>query len=210
MILIDKDIATIPARRPGRRWPSRGIRLPWLLGGLLLAVALYGSASAGSAESEVWLLVDGGSHELRVMRGTKPLQTFRGISIGRGGIDYKRRRGDDVTPRGAFTVRWITEDSRFHRFIGFDYPSQEYAARGVREGMIDPQTYRAIVNALELGEMPPQHTPLGGHLGIHGIGGGDPKVHATYNWTEGCVALTNEQVDQLAQWVRVGTRVVIQ
>ena len=53
-----------------------------------------------------------------------------------------------------------------------------------------------------------QGRPLG-QLGIHGVGMGDMKVHETVNWTEGCIALTNEQVRDLAKWVVVGTRVVV-
>ena len=52
-------------------------------------------------------------------------------------------------------------------------------------------------------------TTLGGLIGIHGIGKGDPRVHRDFNWTFGCVALTNEQIDQLRPWVRLGTRVVL-
>lgn len=178
--------------------------------GLILLLAVAGAGGLARADgSEVWLLIDGGSRELRVMRGDEPLQTFKSISVGRAGIDFKRRRGDDITPKGAFTIRWITDDSRFHHFMGFDYPSEQDAVRGIQDGVIDTQTYREIVTALEQGELPPQQTNLGGHIGIHGIGKGDPVVHTKYNWTEGCVALTNEQVDQLAPWVREGTRVVI-
>jgi hypothetical protein len=66
-----------------------------------------------------------------------------------------------------------------------------------------------VRRALRTNSVPPQNTPLGGFIGIHGIGIGDPKIHALFNWTEGCIALTNEQVDELAQWVHVGTPVTI-
>ena len=57
--------------------------------------------------------------------------------------------------------------------------------------------------------MPPQQTALGGHIGIHGIGAGDPRIHEDFNWTSGCIALTNAQIDDLAGWVRLGMRVVV-
>jgi lipoprotein-anchoring transpeptidase ErfK/SrfK len=56
---------------------------------------------------------------------------------------------------------------------------------------------------------PPQHTPLGGYIGIHGIGNGDTQIHETVNWTNGCVALTNQQIDDLETWVYIGMRVAI-
>jgi lipoprotein-anchoring transpeptidase ErfK/SrfK len=62
---------------------------------------------------------------------------------------------------------------------------------------------------VQAGKTPPQHTPLGGYIGIHGVGSGDPEVHRAYNWTNGCVALTNAQIDILAEWARAGTPVEI-
>jgi L,D-peptidoglycan transpeptidase YkuD (ErfK/YbiS/YcfS/YnhG family) len=50
---------------------------------------------------------------------------------------------------------------------------------------------------------------LGGAIGIHGIGGGSPDVHRRFHWTEGCVAVSNEQIERLAELVGIGTRVVI-
>ena len=59
------------------------------------------------------------------------------------------------------------------------------------------------------GRPPPHDTPLGGMIGIHGIGRGSLKVHRDFNWTEGCVALDNQQIHALARYVRVGMRVII-
>jgi lipoprotein-anchoring transpeptidase ErfK/SrfK len=76
--------------------------------------------------------------------------------------------------------------------------------------VIDVQTFDDIDFAVRHGRLPPQNTPLGGNLGIHGIGSGDSQIHSAYNWTEGCVALTNTQMDKLLQFVSLGTKVVIQ
>jgi hypothetical protein len=57
--------------------------------------------------------------------------------------------------------------------------------------------------------MPPQNTPLGGFLGIHGIGRGDIRIHRAFHWTQGCVAVTNEEMNALAHWIREDTRIVI-
>lgn len=67
----------------------------------------------------------------------------------------------------------------------------------------------AIRRAHKRGEVPPQNTGLGGLIGIHGIGAGDADMHREYNWTNGCVALTNEEIDRLVEWVDVGTLVEI-
>jgi lipoprotein-anchoring transpeptidase ErfK/SrfK len=47
-------------------------------------------------------------------------------------------------------------------------------------------------------------------IGIHGLGNGDPLIHEEFNWTDGCIALTNEEVDELASWIHLGTRVEVQ
>ncbi len=67
----------------------------------------------------------------------------------------------------------------------------------------------AILRAFQEQAIPPQETPLGGYIGIHGIGRGDPAIHQKFNWTQGCIALTNRQIDDLSKWVHVGMRVVI-
>ena len=61
----------------------------------------------------------------------------------------------------------------------------------------------------EGGRPPPQDTALGGYIGIHGVGAGDPAVHEDFNWTEGCVALTDAQIDALLRHITVGTAVEI-
>ena len=80
---------------------------------------------------------------------------------------------------------------------------------GCKEHRIDASEYRALRYDLDRGRPPSQNTSLGGQLGIHGVGRGDMKVHESVNWTEGCIAVTNEQLQELAKWVAVGTRVVV-
>ncbi|HSJ49561.1 MAG TPA: L,D-transpeptidase, partial [Gammaproteobacteria bacterium] len=95
------------------------------------------------------------------------------------------------------------------RFFGLDYPNLTHARAGLETGRISRAEFAAIRAALKQGVTPPQQTALGGLIGIHGLGDGDPVVHEDFNWTNGCVALTNEQMDDLAQWVYEGMRVII-
>ncbi len=154
-------------------------------------------------------MIDTSDQSLVVMQGDQDKQVFRNISVGRNGYTSDRHEGDGKTPLGVFRVAWINPKSRFHLFFGLDYPNQEYAEEALRRKLIDIDTYFTIRKALYRGELPPQNTPLGGNIGIHGIGFGNRLIHETTNWTEGCIALTNEQIDQLAQWVTLGTKVVI-
>ena len=130
------------------------------------------------------------------MNGDRPVESFRQIALGSSGAGIKFKRGDNKTPLGVFRVGWINDHSRFKTFIGLDYPNPDYAERALRERRIDALTYERIRAAWSKGRTPPQDTPLGGQIGIHGVGAGNPGVHsAGINWTSGCIALDNRQID---------------
>ncbi len=182
-------------------------------------VAAYGSAllllwgwcMPGLADEAPWIRVDTRAGMITVLQGDRVLQTFGGISIGRGGVAESRRRGDRTTPLGEFRIAWVKEQGgAFRRFYAFDFPRREDALRAWHDGRIDEAAYRSILRAHASGVPPPQDTPLGGYLGIHGLGDADPWVHRHFHWTEGCIALTNEQIDRLGQWMADGTRVVVE
>jgi hypothetical protein len=176
----------------------------------LFALALCAPAVAVASEAgEIWLQIDTGALELKVMRGDQVVQVFEDIAIGRSGTTKDKRRMDGKTPLGEFRISLVKNNSGFYRFFGFDYPRLDQADRALQRGDLPVDQYVAIRQAVRGRRTPPQNTALGGHLGIHGIGSGDPQVHEDYNWTNGCVALTNAQIDALTRWVRLGTRVVI-
>lgn len=181
---------------------ARRGKLFCLLLGCLLAEAVHG-------ETEPWLRIDTRERTVKVMQGNQALDVFEGVAIGRNGAGTKRKRGDKVTPVGVFRVGWINARSRYHLFIGLDYPNLDYARQAYQQKRIDGVDYFHIRVALEQGRVPPQDTPLGGAIGIHGVGAGNAWVHANFDWTDGCVALDNQQIWRLAQWVQVGTRVEI-
>jgi len=159
---------------------------------------------------EPWLLVDTRADQLKIMQGNRPVEVFHQVAVGSSGAGLKSRRGDNKTPTGVFRVGWINDQSRFKRFIGLDYPNVDYAERALREHRIDRTTYERIRAAWMNGHTPPQDTPLGGQIGIHGVGAGNPSVHnAGINWTSGCVALDNRQIEALRPWVKIGMRVEI-
>lgn len=178
---------------------------------LLLASAVHAAGADSVGPSPTWIMIDTKTLMLTVYSGnTQVLARFHNISIGSGGATTTRRAGDSTTPLGTFHVAWVNHHSRFHIFFGLDYPTAAYGARAYQLGIISQADYVAILGAARNGAMPPQETPLGGRIGIHGLGAGNPKVHRKINWTDGCIALSNADVDRLAKWIGVGTRVVIQ
>lgn len=182
-------------------------RFTGALFGLLVVCSL--SHAADGQGDETWLLVDTVNLKLMVMQGTMQVHRYDGIAIGRDGVARNKILGDQRTPIGSFRVAWISEDSRFHRFLGLNYPDRKRAWRAWENMKLEEGDWLAINSAHKNGKIPPQNTPLGGQIGIHGIGKGDPGIHEMYNWTNGCVALTNEQLDELMQWVHIGTRIEI-
>lgn len=157
----------------------------------------------------VWLLIDTEKLQLEVKRGDQTLTIFYNIAIGRNGAGFKTRRGDDVTPLGEYKIGWINAQSPFHIFYGLNYPSVENATTALEKKLISESEYNAIIYAHQHNQTPPQDTALGGRVGVHGLGKGDEKIHRLMNWTHGCVALTNSQLDELDRWIVEGMRVKI-
>jgi len=175
-----------------------------LAGLLVLLPAVFEVTAAG-----VRIFIDTDKRTLQVLEGDRVVATFNEIAIGRYGKTYFKMRGDNKTPLGNFRIGWIGKETRYHRFLGLTYPDMEAADRALVDGRIEEGQWQEIRRAVQAGKTPPQQTPLGGNIGIHGVGSGDLKLHREYNWTNGCVALTNEQIDILAQWAKIGTPVEI-
>ena len=170
----------------------------------LMAISKFAQADTG-----IWIDVDTTEHTLSVMQGDTVQAVFKNVAIGRYGTTWSKMTLDDKTPLGQFKVGWVNEKSRYYRFYGLNYPNLETAKRAFDENRIDEDTWLSIWRAKIRGKTPPQNTPLGGYIGIHGIGRGDREVHHQYNWTNGCIALTNEQIDRLGKWIKPGIMVNI-
>ncbi len=162
-----------------------------------------------AAQDAIRIVIDTKALTLKVLQGNKETLHLGNIAIGKYGTTIDRRKGDHKTPLGHFIIAWITDDTSYHRFFGLLYPGIEQADRALEAGALDQKTWNRISQALAAGRLPPQNTLLGGNLGIHGIGKGDKTIHEQFNWTNGCVALTNEQIERLSTWVKIGTSVEI-
>ncbi len=176
---------------------------------LLFLLLALSQPFAAASKSGIWLLVDTRKLTLDVNLGSVSLVRFKNIAIGRNGSGFKKRRGDDITPLGTYKISWINKKSRYKLFFGFDYPSKENTRKAFKLGLVEKNSYKRIINAHKQHRVPPQNTSLGGMIGIHGLGSADKKIHQTMNWTHGCIALNNTQIEQLKQWVKIGTVVVV-
>ena len=100
---------------------------------------------------------------------------------------------------------------RFRWFLALNYPSSGDADRAFKAGLISADTWADIWLADKRGERPPWSTALGGFVGIHGTGAGGRKgqLRLISDWTDGCIALSDRDIDELYQVIPVGTTVEI-
>lgn len=111
----------------------------------------------------------------------------------------KRREGDVRTPEGWYRTSdkpW----SSFYHAIYVHYPNAEDAAAGVALGLIDAPQQARILDALARDETPPQNSPMGGEILIHGGG-------VQSDWTLGCVAMNDAEIDLLRARLPANKRV---
>jgi murein L,D-transpeptidase YafK len=161
-----------------------------------------------SAISNVWIRVSKRRKAVYVYRGTELVRKVP-ADFGANVASDKVRRGnpnapdDWRTPEGSFFVVSKNPSSKFYKALVLNYPSAEDAERGFREGLITQAERDAIQGAEQRGDMPPMDTMLGGWIEIHGSGTGGGT-----NWTQGCVAIRNEQMDDIWPLVHVGTPVI--
>ncbi|MCZ6893146.1 MAG: L,D-transpeptidase [Gammaproteobacteria bacterium] len=152
------------------------------------------------------------SQRLLIVREGEEVRKVYRIALGRGGPGNKQRLGDRKTPVGTYRVIGFNDRSKFDFFIRLNYPNVKDAFYGLKSAVISRAEFDRIIGALRRNTLPPQDTSLGGAIGIHGIGPETPeklRIHENLNWTEGCIALKNEEIRDLRPYIRIGTRVVI-
>lgn len=124
------------------------------------------------------------------------------IALGRNPLGDKEKEGDNKTPEGSYYICSKVSKTKYTYFMGISYPNTKDAQNGLDKGLIDKETYDTIKKAIEEKKQPPWDTPLGGAIGIHGEG-------TKSDWTYGCVALSNEDINVIKQYTPIGTAVEI-
>lgn len=133
------------------------------------------------------LLVLKSKNELLVYQGNQLLKTYS-ISLGFNPVGHKLIEGDGKTPEGIYYITDKNPYSKFYKNLGISYP-----------------------NATDKKKAESQHKSPGGNIKIHGLGkfALAGKFHRWINWTAGCIALTNHEMDELFNCVAVGTPIEI-
>ncbi|MCB9850103.1 MAG: L,D-transpeptidase [Phycisphaerales bacterium] len=124
------------------------------------------------------------------------------VALGVQPVGQKTHAGDGHTPEGVFRVCTRTTESRYHRFLGISYPDKAAALRGLRDGLISFGEFHELIAADEKNQCPSWSTALGGGIGLHGHG-------SAGDWSAGCVALDDADIEELFDVLRVGDEVEI-
>lgn len=124
------------------------------------------------------------------------------IALGFSPEGGKLRDGDGRTPEGTYYICTKNPVSRFTLFMGISYPNIRDAARGLEEKLISEEEYHLIYESIKDKRRPSWDTPLGGKLGIHGMGN-------SRDWTAGCIAMEDKDIKWLWDRVALGDAVKI-
>lgn len=138
---------------------------------------------------------------LELFDGIKLVKTYP-VGLGFAPEGDKEKEGDGKTPEGDFYIFVKNPKSKFHLGLGVGYPSKEDAERGFDGGLITRSERDQIVKAIDAEKMPLQKTGLGGEVYIHGGGAGR-------DWTWGCIALADGDVEEIYNAVDVGVKITI-
>jgi len=139
--------------------------------------------------------------ELSLFDGDRLIKTYH-VALGTNPIPPKERKDDRKTPEGSYYICMKNPKSRFHLSLGISYPGPLDAKRGLRDGLISKAEYEAILEAEKKHTAPPWNTGLGGEVFVHGNG-------SQSDWTWGCVALEDAEIEELYAAVPLGTPIVI-
>ncbi len=163
---------------------------------------------AGQLRIVIWK----SQYTLTLYKGDQPVKTYRAV-FGKGYQDGdKRIQGDKRTPEGDFYICTMNHSKRFYKFLGLSYPGLKHAEYGLQSRTISISEYEMIKKAIDEQQQPPWDTRLGGAVGIHGrvLDGAMPNnSFVPMNWTDGCIALDNADVDEIYSIVTLGTPVTI-
>lgn len=134
------------------------------------------------------VLIVKSAHTLRLMSNDRILRTYK-VALGRNPVGPKTRKGDHKTPEGQYVIDEKKANSRFYHALHISYPN-------------DADQKRALALRVDPGS----------DVEIHGIQNGFGwigKLHRTIDWTDGCIALTDPEIDEIWDRVAVGTSVEI-
>ena len=133
-----------------------------------------------------FILVDKSDRTLTLFRGGVPFKSYRGLQLGDEPEGAKRFEGDERTPEGRYTVDYRNPRSAYHLSLHISYPDAADRAYAAARG----------------------YSP-GGEIFIHGQPNALSEGRMRGNWTDGCIAVANAEIEELWRAVPDGTTIEI-
>jgi murein L,D-transpeptidase YafK len=159
------------------------------------------SAAPARAKGPARIVVIKSQRELQLLAGDTVLRRYK-VGLGLEPVLPKVKQGDYATPEGNYFVCTKNPQSKYDFALGLSYPCPNDAVRGLEQGLISNVEHERIIAAFVNRMAPPWDTPLGGAIMIHGKG-------SSWDWTEGCIALDHQDIEELFRSVPIGTPVTI-
>jgi murein L,D-transpeptidase YafK len=157
------------------------------------------------------IIIDRHDYTLGIYEDSVLIKNYR-VSFGKSVHITKTRAGDKATPVGVYKICKIYTTHKYHKFFQINYPNLEDGANALRKGWISQKEYNDIKFQYYYEGCTKFHNLLGGDIGIHGIGELNyifKNLPFVYNWTNGSIAMSNENIDEIYSVIREGTEVVI-
>lgn len=160
----------------------------------------------GMTADDTSLLVDKRHRTLSLLAGGVPVGTWP-VALGFEPEGSKERRGDGRTPEGILKIVEVRAGPDLPPRYGaasllLNYPRLVDGEKGRRKGFIGRRNLVRIRQAETAGRIPPQNTPLGSSIRIHGGGAGP-------DWTLGCIGMKDAHILSILPFVRTGTPVTV-
>lgn len=137
------------------------------------------------------------------------------VALGRGGIG-KRRRGDEMTPRGRYRLLAPAPSRRFHHFVPVTYPNASDLRRGLARGFLTQAEHDRLAASVRGGGLAPQDSKLGGNVGIHAPEAPQhvprsvaDREHQALEKTGGCIVMRDADLEAFLERFEPGVAIEI-
>jgi murein L,D-transpeptidase YafK len=157
------------------------------------------------------IIVDRDKYLLNLYSDTTLVKSYK-VVFGKNEKQKKSYANDYATPVGEYKICEIETENIYYKFLKLNYPNEKDASEALQNGIIKRADFIAITEAQKNGDCAPSDTRLGANIGIHGIGEYNAifkNLPFIFNWTNGSIALSNENMDELCSVVQLGTKIVI-
>jgi murein L,D-transpeptidase YafK len=160
---------------------------------------------------EISLIVDRKNFHIELYSDKALVKTYK-AAFGKNNSTVKTTANDFVTPIGEYKICSIDTNTKYHKYLHLNYPNELDAVEALKRGYINKVEFDAIALAAQKNDCPPKETSLGSNIGIHGIGTYNAifkNLPFVFNWTNGSIAVSDENIDELSSVVKIGTPVKI-